>query len=188
MHRYQRLIFYSLWLLLALMQSGLTELQDDEAYYWVYSQYPAWGYFDHPPMIALLIKAGYGIFHNELGVRLFCVLLNMLTLFIIEQLLEKKNTALFYAIALSLAVFQLAGFLAVPDTPLLFFTALFYFCYRKFLEKTNWVNTILLGIVMALLMYSKYHGVLIILFTILSNLSLLKRVHIYLAGFIALAC
>ncbi len=53
------------------MQSGLTELQDDEAYYWVYSHFLDWGYFDHPPMTALLIKMGYAIFHNELGVRLF---------------------------------------------------------------------------------------------------------------------
>jgi hypothetical protein len=44
-----RLVFYGIWLLLGLMQAGLTELQDDEAYYWVFSRYLDWGYFDHPP-------------------------------------------------------------------------------------------------------------------------------------------
>jgi len=105
-----RLVFYSCLLLLGIMQSGLTELQDDEAYYWVYSRYPGWGYFDHPPMIALLIKMGYAIFPNELGVRLFPLLLNIGTLVIIEKLLNKKHSLLFYCIALSIAVMQVVGF------------------------------------------------------------------------------
>src|SRR6186997_1975336 len=123
-----RLFFYSAWLLLGLIQSGLTELQDDEAYYWVYSKFLSWGYFDHPPMIAILVKMGYAIFPNELGVRLFPLLLNVFSLFIIEKLLANKNPFLFYAIVLSIAVLQLAGFMAVPDIPLIFFTALFFLC------------------------------------------------------------
>ena len=51
-----RVIFYCAWFLLNLLQAGLTGLLDDEAYYWVYAQYPAWGYFDHPPMIAFWIR------------------------------------------------------------------------------------------------------------------------------------
>jgi len=90
-HTKHRLLFYSLWLLLGLVQSGLTELLDDEAYYWVYGQYLDWGYFDHPPMIGLLVKAGYSIFPNELGVRFFPLLLNIFSLVIIEKLIDKKN-------------------------------------------------------------------------------------------------
>ena len=65
-----RFLFYSSWIILGLIQSRFTELLDDEAYYWVYSKFLDWGYFDHPPMVALLIKLGYSIFQNELGVRL----------------------------------------------------------------------------------------------------------------------
>ena len=121
-----RLVFYGIWLLLGLMQAGLTELQDDEAYYWVFSKYLDLGYFDHPPMIAVLVKMGYAIFPNELGVRLFPLLLNILSLVIIEKLTDKKNPFLFYSIALSLAILQISGFNAVPDIPLIFFTALFF--------------------------------------------------------------
>jgi len=53
--KHHRLLFYSSWLLLALAQAASTELIADEAYYWVYSRFPAWGYFDHPPMIAFII-------------------------------------------------------------------------------------------------------------------------------------
>jgi hypothetical protein len=30
----------------------------DEAYYWQWSKNLAWGYYDHPPLIAFMIRAG----------------------------------------------------------------------------------------------------------------------------------
>lgn len=185
-----RAIFYATWLLLGLLQAGLTELQDDEAYYWVYSRFLDWGYFDHPPMTALLVKMGYAIFPNELGVRLFPLLLNVLSLRIIEKLIaghdRQGSPRLFYAIALSMAVIQLSGFVAVPDIPLIFFTALFFLCYRRLTEKPSLLNSLWLGLSVALLLYSKYHAVLIVFFTLLSNPKLLTRYHIYLAGILSL--
>ena len=53
--------FLAIWLVINLIQSYFTELAHDEAYYWMYSKYLSWGYFDHPPMIALIIKIGYAI-------------------------------------------------------------------------------------------------------------------------------
>ena len=184
--KHHRLLFYSSWLLLALAQAAFTELIADEAYYWVYSRFPAWGYFDHPPMIAFIIKSGYAIFHNELGVRLICTLLSTFTILITESLIERKNPFLFYTIVLSIGVLQIAGFLAVPDTPLLFFTALFFYTYRSFIINTNWKNTLLLAIAISLLFYTKYHGLLIVLFTFLSNIKLFTRWQTWLAGFFAL--
>src|SRR6188768_980213 len=184
--KHHRLLFYSSWLLLALVQAASTELIADEAYYWVYSRFPAWGYFDHPPMIAFLIKSGYAIFHNELGVRLVCALLSTFTILITESLIERKNPFLFYTIVLSIGVLQIAGFLAVPDTPLLFFTALFFYTYRSFIKNANWINTLLLAIAISLLFYTKYHGLLIVLFTFLSNIKLFTRRQTWMAGFFVL--
>lgn len=184
--RHHRILFFSCWLLLGLIQSGLTELQDDEAYYWVYSQHLSWGYFDHPPMIALLVKMGYSLFHSELGIRLFPLLLNLGSLLIMERLTEKKNPLVFYTIALSIGVLQIAGFTAAPDIPLIFFTALFFLCYRNFYRNSSLANTVWLGIATALLFYSKYHAVLIVLFTLLSDLKLFKKYQVYIAGLLAL--
>ena len=186
LQKHHRLVFYSAWIILGLIQARFTELLDDEAYYWVYSKFLDWGYFDHPPMIALLIKMGYAIFPNELGVRFFLLLLNVLSLLIIEKLIDKKNPVLFYGIVLSLAVLQLSGFVAVPDTPLIFFTALFFFCYKKFLRQASLLNTFLLGLVTAALLYSKYHAVLIVFFALVSNPKLFTRYQTYMAGVIAL--
>lgn len=184
--RHHRLLFYLSWIILGIIQSRCTELLDDEAYYWVYSKFLDWGYFDHPPMVALLIKMGYFIFHDELGVRLFFLLLNTLSLLLVERLVNNKRPFLFYTIVLSLAVLQLSGFVAVPDTPLIFFTALFFWCYKRFLQEPSVQNSFILGLVAAALLYSKYHAVLIIFFVLLSNLKLFTRYQTYLAGFVAL--
>ena len=184
--RHARLIFYSTWFLLGLMQATFTELQDDEAYYWVYARYLDWGYFDHPPMTALLIRAGSWLFGGELGVRILPLILNTATLALTESLLQQKNRNLFYAICLSLAAIQLTGFWAVPDVPLLFFTAFFFWCYRKFLVQPSLAHTGLLALATALLLYTKYHGVLIIFFTLLSHFPLFRKWQTYAAGMLAL--
>src|SRR5659263_49655 len=84
-------LFLIAWAILNLLQAWLTPLDNDEAYYWMYSKYLAWGYFDHPPMIALMIKIGYHFFHNELGLRLVVVLSQLVTLWVIWKTTEKER-------------------------------------------------------------------------------------------------
>ena len=64
-----------------ILQSYFTELIFDESYYWYYAQNMAWGYFDHPPMVALLIKISSLLFSGELGVRFMSCLLSIGTYF-----------------------------------------------------------------------------------------------------------
>jgi hypothetical protein len=182
LRKHHLVIFFTAWFLVNLFQAAYTELLDDEAYYWMYSKFLDWGYYDHPPMIAILIKAGYHLFANELGVRFFIVTLNTLTLLIIYKLLPRKEDRLFYALATSIAVLQIGGIIAVPDLPLCFFVAFFFLIYREFLENRSVINSLLLGLAMSLMLYSKYHGVLIIFFTLFSNWKLLKTYHAYLAA------
>ena len=133
-----------------------------------------------------MIRAGYNFFANELGLRLFVVFISTATLYTIDSLLEQRNDRLFYAIALSMGLLQIGGIIAVPDLPLLFFVALFFLAYKKFTISSSIWNTILLGLIVALMFYSKYHGILIVFFTLISNLKLFTRWQTYLAGLIAL--
>lgn len=185
-YKFHKQIFYGAWLLLNLVQSAGTGLLDDEAYYWVYSRFLDWGYFDHPPMVALLIKAGYAIFPNEFGVRVLFAVMSTITVWLIEKLLPIKDDVLFYTIMLSMGVLQIGGIMAVPDTPMLFFAALYFLTYKRLLEKPGLKTALLWGIAIALLLYSKYHGVLLVFFTILSNPRLLLQKHIYIAGIAAI--
>ena len=180
-------LFYITLLLLSFLQAYSTELFDDEAYYWVYAQFLDWGYFDHPPMIALLIKMGITLLPGELGVRFFIVLMGVATIGMIEKILQPNDKKLFYVLVLNTALLQIGGIMAVPDAPLLFFTALFFWAYQRFGEKTNGWSALFLAQSIAMLLYSKYHGILIVLFTLFSNLSLLKRRYTWLVIIIAIA-
>lgn len=180
------------WGLLNIVQARLTPLDNDEAYYWMYSRYLAWGYFDHPPMIALMIKIGYLFFNNELGVRLITVLSQLVALSVIwvltdkEKHREKENILFFFMLIVILPICNIFGFVATPDVPLILFSTIFLLFYKRFLEKDSWKNTFLMGISIAALMYSKYHSGLLIILIILSNLSLLKNIRFYVASFLAL--
>ncbi len=184
-------LFLIFWGVINLLQALFTPLISDESYYWMYSQNPDWGYFDHPPMISLLIKAGYSIFRNELGVRLLVVFCQLLTLLVIWQLTDeearqrKENVLLLIMIISIMPIINIYGFVAAPDSPLLLFTAVFVLIYKKFTEQDNWKNTLLLSMVMAAIMYSKYHGALVIILVILSNIKLLKNPKFYIAGIFA---
>lgn len=163
------------WLLINLFQAGFTELIHDEAYYYFYSTDIAWGYFDHPPMIALFIKIGTWLTTSELGVRLIISLSSVIALVLVIKIAEVKNYLLFFVIWFSVLIIHVGGFIAVPDVPLIFFSIVFFFFYRNYLKKDNWKHILLLSLTIAALFYSKYTGVLVVFFTILSNPKLLKR-------------
>jgi len=181
-----KVVFYLLWLAVGLLHAGSAGLFDDEAYYWMYAQYPSMGYFDHPPMIGLLIKCGYALFANELGLRFFIVLMSTGTVWGIDALLSQRNDRLFYAMALSMGLMQVGGIIAVPDIPLMFFVVLFFLAYRRFLDQQGWSSTIALALTIAGMLYSKYHGILIVFFTLISNISLLKKWQTWMTALIAL--
>ena len=52
------LLWLGVWWIANLVQAGFTELANDEAYYHMFAERLAWGYFDHPPVTALLVSAG----------------------------------------------------------------------------------------------------------------------------------
>lgn len=184
--------FLALFLLLNLVQSYFTELIFDESYYWYYSQNMAWGYFDHPPMVALLIKISSLFFNGELGVRFMSCILSAANLVVLWLLIDhpkkKEHITHFFILTFSMTLLNAYGFFTLPDTPLLFFTSCFLLAYKKFIKAPSLGLSVLLGVLMACLMYSKYHAVLVIVFVLLSNLSLLKNKFAWYAVIVALLC
>ena len=173
------LLFSLAWFILNLIQAYFTEIIEDEAYYWLYSEFLAWGYFDHPPMVALMVKLGYSIFPNTLGVRLLPSLMGAGTVYIIWHLIPERSRDrqifIWSIIAISLMHLNVAGFIALPDIPLVFFSSLFFLILKKYLPEDGLRHAILLGVVVALMMYSKYHALLILFFTLVSDWKLILR-------------
>lgn len=161
--------FVGIVLLINFLQAFFTPITEDEAYYWLWSQNLDWGYFDHPPMVAWWAAVGYEIFQNELGFRLISTFFSGMSVYLLYQLLKPKTQKefnLFGILIGSTLVFHVYGFITTPDAPLLFSTILYLYSLKNFLEKNNFNFTILLAISFAGLVYSKYHGILVILFTI----------------------
>jgi hypothetical protein len=171
------LFFLLAWTILNAVQAYTLELQGDEAYYWLYSRYLDWGYFDHPPMVALFIRIGDSLWHTELGLRLTTVLASSASVYLLWLILKKYGVDIkaFMLVISGVFIFHIYGFTTTPDAPLFFFTVLFYFVYQQYIERDTWGLAVLLGVIVACLLYSKYNAVLIIGFTLLSNIKLLQR-------------
>jgi len=171
-------------LIINVFQAYYTGLFSDEAYYWRYSIEPDWGYFDHPPMVAWLIYAGTFICasSSELAIRILFVFLNSFTILLLYNITKPHKPIHFIIILPSVFLLMTGGFLATPDVPLLFFTTTTLYFYKKFIDKESFQNILLLAISCSLLLYSKYHGGLVIALIVISNLKLLTKPTFYLVA------
>ena len=114
-------------LLVRLAFAAVIPLSGDEAYYWQWSRHLAWGYYDHPPMIAYLIAGGVRLAGDTpLGVRLGAVALSSAAgwlLYVLARDLWGSARAGLWALGAAGAAPLLAAgaLIATPDTPLVFF-------------------------------------------------------------------
>ena len=180
-----------IWFIINLVQAVFTEVLSDEAYYGLFGKYLDWGFYDHPPMVALMTRISSLVFNGNLGIRFMTLILQLGTILIIWKIAgykesDSRNAVIFFIIAGSISLFSVYGVLTSPDSPLLFFTALFFFAYKRFINDSGWKSVLLLATSMAGLVYSKYQAVLVIGFLILSNRRLLKMYRFWLAVIIAL--
>lgn len=180
------ILFLSVWFIINILQAIFTEINPDEAYYALYAKNLAFGYFDHPPLIAVLIYLSSIFFKGNLGVRFFTVVLQIATLTITWLIVRKQDKSIksvvhFFIISASLVMFSVFGFITTPDVPLLFFTSLFLYSYKLVLKQDSWLSYLFFSLTLTGLIYSKEHGILLIGFVVLSNLRLLINIKFWIA-------
>jgi dolichol-phosphate mannosyltransferase len=154
-------------LCLRLVTALLIELTPQEAYYWNYAMHPALSYFDHPPMVAWVIGAGYFLLgRSELGVRLGGFLLTLLStwlLYTLGKLWFSKRAGLWAALLFQLLpLFFVYGVLITPDVPLTFFWLLTLYLFSLALGEDKKWAWYLAGAALGLSMLSKYTGVFLV--------------------------
>ncbi len=179
--------------------AGSTPLAPDEAYYWVWSKALAFGYPDHPPMVALWIRVGTALLGDtELGVRLLGPLATAVGTVLLwraaEDLLPGRRAGLPAAVLVNATLlFGVGSVTMTPDTPLLFFWTVSLFGLGRLLAtgRAGWWG--LAGAAAGLAMASKYTAVLLapaVLVWLLAVPSLrpwLRRPAPWLGGLAALA-
>ena len=147
---------------LRLVAAAWTPLTFDEAYYWMWSKHLAGGYYDHPPMVAYVIRAGTIIAGDtELGVRLVSILLALPMSFAVYQsagiLFGGRRVAATAAILLNVTLMAAVGTLIVtPDAPLLVASSFVLFFLAKVLETGRGAWWLAAGVAVGAALLSKY--------------------------------
>lgn len=157
--------------LVRLLIAALTPLFPDETYYWEWSRNLAGGYFDHPPLIAWMIRLGTLVAGDTpLGVRLVPVLAGFVgALFLsatARRVFDGRAAALTAAM---LAVLPLAAaglVLATPDAPLLGVSAAAFYAVVRAMQqpagsRASFRWWCMAGVALGLALTAKYTAVLI---------------------------
>jgi 4-amino-4-deoxy-L-arabinose transferase-like glycosyltransferase len=184
---------------LRLIAAAVTPITFDEAYYWMWSKSLAGGYYDHPPMVAYVIRAGTMIAGDtELGVRLVSILLALPMSYAVYRsaaiLFGGARVAASAAILLNVTLMAAVGTLIVtPDAPLLVASSFVLFFLTKVLETGRGTWWLAVGAAVGAALLSKYTSLFFGLAILIWLLTVPKLRHWlvspwpYLGGIVAFA-
>ena len=191
------------WLLLTaitlfrLFFAGRFGLGVDESHYLLYARHLAWGYFDHPPMVAFLAALTALFGDSVFWVRLGPIICSTISLIFLRQLAlalyQDERVAFWSAVLLQLMPYQhllLVGLL--PDATLNIFWCGTLLAVWRAMNSGRWSQWILTGLLFGGALLSKYHAVLLALcllgyfITSAHHRFWLKKVQPYVAALIGL--
>jgi 4-amino-4-deoxy-L-arabinose transferase-like glycosyltransferase len=147
---------------LRLIAAALTPITFDEAYYWTWSKHLAGGYYDHPPMVAVVIRLGTMIAGDtELGVRLVSILLALPMSWAVYRaahiLFADARVPATSTILLNVTLMVAVGTMIVtPDAPLIVASSFVLFCLAKVLETGRGAWWLAVGVAVGASLLSKY--------------------------------
>jgi 4-amino-4-deoxy-L-arabinose transferase-like glycosyltransferase len=151
---------------LRLAVAALVPLAPDEAYYWVWSRTLQPGYLDHPPMVALFIRAGTLLAgEGGLGIRLMgplsMALASLAVARVAEDLAPGRNAGPWAALLLNATLlFGVGGILMTPDLPLLVFWCVALWACGRLVATGDGRWWLAIGAACGLALLSKYTALL----------------------------
>ena len=170
MRRFSSPVLFALALaaltVIRLIVAGVAPLSPDEAYYWVWSRAPAFGYLDHPFMVALWIRAGTALFGDSaFGIRVLAPFAVALGSVLILDAARRLGAGRGYAAALLLnatLLFGAGGILMTPDTPLILFWIATLWAMARIVDGGAGWWWIAAGVFAGLALDSKYTAALLL--------------------------
>lgn len=140
------------------------DLYVDEAQYWIWSKNLDFGYFSKPPGIALQIWLSTQIFgDNLIGVKflsMLCYVLSSLVIFALIKQLNLSSKLAFCAgiTTLTLPIFAWLGLFASTDSLLIleWILALYFFVLIVEKQQQQFLNSLVLGIILGFALLTKY--------------------------------
>jgi 4-amino-4-deoxy-L-arabinose transferase-like glycosyltransferase len=170
---------------------------DDEAYYWTWARHLAWGYPDHPPMIAYLVRATTALAGDTpLGIRLGPTVLALGTSLLLGDLVRQMFGRIAGAAAAIwsqlIPILSLSAVFAAPDAPLGLFWILTLWCFWRAVTSGSTPAWLATGLALGLAVMSKLPAVFLalampaFLLTSPAHRRWLRRPEPYLAAVVSL--
>jgi len=148
--------------LVRLVAAAVTPLSFDEAYYWTWAKHLAGGYYDHPPMVALIIRLGTMIAGDTpFGVRVVSVLLALPMSWAVYEtaamLFGGRRVASTAAILLNVTLMAAVGTMIVtPDAPLMVASGFVLYTLAKVITTERGAWWLAVGLAVGAALVSKY--------------------------------
>jgi hypothetical protein len=171
-------------------------LGNGEAYYYSWSRFLDWSYYDHPPLVAWMVRLTTTFGHSPGAVRLGPILASAafgLLFYRLAERLFRPRTA-FFALVLvtALPVFLASSFIVNPEAPMAPLWVAFLLAVERMRRNDEWHRPIVAGVFLGLAFLAKYTAVLLVPAVILylalspSNRRWLRRPSFYAGGAVAL--
>ena len=148
-------------LMIKLWLAAYFPMTGDEAFFYQWGVFPAWGYSDHPPMVGWLLFVLNSISDHPLSLRFFTVLMWSLIALGLVDLLRRispyqEGVAYWLGTLFLLLPFTLLLNIVTTDTPLIFFIFLSGYCFIRgtLSDKILWY--VGAGVFLGLALLSKY--------------------------------
>ena len=138
-------------------------LTEDEAYYWTWSLHPAFGYTDHPPMVAWLIRGFAFLGTSPLAIRFPFIVCESIAAIAVgyAALVMSKDARAGGVAALIMTLLPQQRWVigeAFPEPPYLCCWALALWLVARVSERANWRDMALLGLALGGALLSRFFG------------------------------
>jgi hypothetical protein len=172
-------------------------LGNGEAYYYTWSRFLDFSYYDHPPLIAWMVRATTALGSSPAAVRLGPVLaagaFGLLFYRLAERLFRPRTAFFALVLVTALPVFLFSSFALNPEAPLAPLWIGFLVVLEGMRKRDGWHRPVLAGALLGFAFLAKYTAVLLVPAAILYVASSrptrrwLRRPSFYAGGALALA-
>ena len=183
----QQKALLGLFLGLKVLLIFLLPLTGDEAYFIVWGQSPALGYYDHPPMVGWLLSAMGLVADHLVWYRSFAFIAAIVISVLIYKLVmlhsnnavleSQKQIALWLAMAFFISPISLMFVVTANDTVLVLFSMLGVYFFAKNIQQHRWWDAFWAGLFLGLAFLAKYFAAFMLIGLLAYSLYNWQKIH-----------
>lgn len=185
---FQQRVLLSLFVLLKIVLILMLPLTGDEAYFIVWGQQLALGYYDHPPAVGWVLAVMGSIADDLTWYRSFAFFSAILISYLLYQMVKihqadnatqtNNNVAMWIALAFFVSPISLMFVVTANDTVLALFSVLGVYFFIKNVHSQRWIDALLAGLFLGLAFLSKYFAAFMLIGLLAYSLWFWKKLNL----------